>query len=542
MNNLWGFLAFLFVLGMIIAVHEGGHFLFAKRAGILVREFAFGMGPQILKKKKGETVYSLRAFPIGGFCAIAGEEVEDDPFKGATHAKLNIENGIIKAFYLDVDDMTVDFPVYKIISYDLFDAEKTGNLYMIASKDGVSQNYQVDLQALVFIKKKGVQIAPYDRTIGSKTKRARAMVMFGGPLMNFLLALVVFFVAGLIQGFANLQSSEISEVEAPVEEALPSPAYAAGLRDGDVIVRMQRGTYEAAVDEWADISAFMDQYTVLGLTTPITIDYLRDGVSHTTLLVPEVYFYNIGVHGVLTPDGVEIVDIATVEDKMSDNSGLLIGDVIKSAEGVEYTNLSEMYQIFIDYVGNNDDDELNRLTIQVDRDGVLTDVEVKPYSRKIMDTQKSNDGEIIPIVKVAMGISPTYKFNLGKSFVYSGQKTISSFTAIIDTFDLLFNEESVTIAALSGPVGILSVTVRIVSNGFAELLNWMGLLSVNVGLLNLLPIPALDGGRLLFLGYEAITRKKTNPKVETILITVTMLLLFGLMIYVTYNDIIDLIK
>ncbi|HBP25365.1 MAG TPA: hypothetical protein DD618_00205 [Acholeplasmatales bacterium] len=542
MNNFWGFLAFLFVLGMIIAVHEGGHFLFAKRAGILVREFAFGMGPQILKKKKGETVYSLRAFPIGGFCAIAGEEVEDDPFKGSTHAKLNIENGIIKAFYLDVDDMTVDFPVYKIISYDLFDAEKTGNLYMIASKDGVSQNYQVDPQALVFIKKMGVQIAPYDRTIGSKTKRARAMVMFGGPLMNFLLALVVFFIAGLIQGFANLQSSEISEVEAPVGETLVSPAYAAGLRDGDVIVKMQRGTYEAAVDEWADISAFMDQYTVLGLTAPITIDYLRDGVLHTTSLVPEVYFYNIGVHGVLTADGVEIVDIATVEDKMSDNSELLIGDVIKSAEGVEYANLTEMYQIFIDYVGNNDNDELNRLTIQVDRDGTLTDVEVKPYSRKIMDTQKSNDGEIIPTVKVAMGISPTYKFNLGKSFVYSGQRTLSSFTAIIDTFDLLFNEESVTIAALSGPVGILGVTVRIVSNGFAELLNWMGLLSVNVGLLNLLPIPALDGGRLLFLGYEAVTRKKTNPKVETILITVTMFLLFGLMIYVTYNDITDLIK
>jgi regulator of sigma E protease len=70
----------------------------------------------------------------------------------------------------------------------------------------------------------------------------------------------------------------------------------------------------------------------------------------------------------------------------------------------------------------------------------------------------------------------------------------------------------------------------------------MGLLSVNVGLLNLLPIPALDGGRLIFLGYEVVTRRKTNPKVETLLITITMLLLFGLMIYVTYNDILDLIK
>jgi len=141
-----------------------------------------------------------------------------------------------------------------------------------------------------------------------------------------------------------------------------------------------------------------------------------------------------------------------------------------------------------------------------------------------------------------MGISPTYHFDLVKSLEYSGKSTLSSFTAIIDTLDLLFNDDTVTIAALSGPVGIFSITKQIAANGFPQLLNWMGLLSVNVGLLNLFPIPALDGGRLLFLGYEAITRKKTNPKVETILITVTMFLLFGLMIYVTFNDILDLIK
>ena len=74
------------------------------------------------------------------------------------------------------------------------------------------------------------------------------------------------------------------------------------------------------------------------------------------------------------------------------------------------------------------------------------------------------------------------------------------------------------------------------------ILFWLGILSINIGLLNLLPVPALDGGRLLFLGYEAITNKKPNQQVETILITITMVLLMGLMVYVTFNDIVGLFK
>ena len=87
-----GILAFIFVLGLIVLIHEGGHFFFARRANILCREYAFGMGPILVSKKKGETLYSIRAFPIGGFCAIAGEELEEDPFKGKTEIRLEIKD------------------------------------------------------------------------------------------------------------------------------------------------------------------------------------------------------------------------------------------------------------------------------------------------------------------------------------------------------------------------------------------------------------------------------------------------------------------
>ena len=130
MNVIIAILAFIFVLGLIIIIHEGGHFIFARRANILCREFAFGMGPILFKKKKGETLYSIRAFPIGGFCAIAGEEVENDPLKDVEKVRLEVVDGVVKKIYIATDKKTFkDIPEYNLLGYDLFDANETGNLY-----------------------------------------------------------------------------------------------------------------------------------------------------------------------------------------------------------------------------------------------------------------------------------------------------------------------------------------------------------------------------------------------------------------------------
>ena len=97
-------IAFLIILGAIILIHEGGHFFFATRAGILCREYAFGMGPLLWKKKKGETLYSIRAFPVGGFCAICGEESESDPLKDLKNIRFDVnEKGLIDKIYLPTD-------------------------------------------------------------------------------------------------------------------------------------------------------------------------------------------------------------------------------------------------------------------------------------------------------------------------------------------------------------------------------------------------------------------------------------------------------
>lgn len=539
MSNIIAVISFIFVLGVIIAVHEWGHYIFAKRAGILVREFAFGMGPQIIKKKKGETVYSLRAFPIGGFCAIAGEETENDPFKEIRYVRLDIKGGVIKAFYLDDLNDSLRYPTYEIINYELLDQEQTGELFMRVWKDQQESVLPVDPQALVYTRKLEYQIAPYNRTIGSKSKRARAMVMFGGPLMNFLLAIVVFFIAALIQGFPVYESSELANMTTPSEGETATPAYVAGLRNGDVITHLKSGSIVKEVAVWNDISLFMDEYTKQGNTSAIEVTYLRNDVTNKVNVQPQVMIYNIGVAGEFTENGIKVLGVAYTKEgsKLSDNRQLKANDIITHVNGKSYLELSNIYSEFENYVGNNENETLNFITITVLRNSTSMDVQVKPYSKKIMETQTTNEGDIIPIVKVAMGVSPVYRFNLAQSFKYSGQRTIGSFTAIIDTFDLLFTDRSVTIDALSGPVGIFGITKSVAAMGFAPLLNWMGLLSVNIGLINLLPIPALDGGRLVFLGYEAITKKKPNQKLETALITITMFLLFGLMIYITFNEI-----
>lgn len=539
LSTLGGIAIFIIIIGLIIAVHEFGHFFFARRAGILAREFALGMGPILWKKKKGETLYTIRAIPIGGFCAIAGEEMEDDPFKSQPRVKLDVRDGVIHNFYLDVDNEGLDFPVYDIMEYDLYDEAGTGNLYMEVIKDGNRYHFKVKEDAFVYLPKMEYQIAPYNRTLGSKSKRARALVMFGGPLMNFILAIIVFLFAGLIQGFPVMESSEVIITENVV-------AYDAGLRTGDVITKLETedGIISQDVSVWNDISIFMSEYKTTGNRSPIIVNYLRNDQEFETKISPWIALNNLAIETAIHSEGLKVIRYVKANDGMVNNEAmseffnpekgdLIITKFIYNGNEVDATNLVAVYSLFESYKGDSRNAEDNEITLHLSTFEGEKVVKVTPYSKKIMDYQTKQNG--IEIVKVAMHISPRSKFNIGKSFVFSITESVKSGTAVFSTLGMLFSGD-ISIRALSGFVGIASATVKVARQGLVNILYWTGLLSVNIGLLNLLPIPALDGGRLVFLGYEAITKKKPSQKVETWLITATMLLLFGLMIFVTIND------
>ena len=127
-----------------------------------------------------------------------------------------------------------------------------------------------------------------------------------------------------------------------------------------------------------------------------------------------------------------------------------------------------------------------------------------------------------------------------RSFTYSFTNTKDSAMMIFNTIGLLFNNDNVGVSDLAGPVGIYTITSTALSGGIFSFLGWVALLSVNLGVINLLPIPALDGGRLVFLGYEAITTKKPNRRIENTLHYAMYLALLGLFVYITFNDVLRL--
>lgn len=551
-NFILSILLFAVVLGVIIGIHELGHMIFARRAGVLCREYAIGMGPVLWKKKKGEIVYSLRALPLGGFCSIAGETVEEDPFKNVTEIKLDIKNGVIKGFYFDTSNDTNDkyyrdYPLYKIVSYDIYDQEQTGDLYMVVEKDGVEKKYAVDPQAILYLKKQEMQIAPYNRTLNSKNKRQRAMVMFGGPLMNFVLAVFVFLIVGFCTKFPNYESNVLGGVSegTPVAEVLQA---------GDEIVYMETATLGGAkIKSWNDLMNYMNEYDELNLAEDILIVANRNGKEVKVFVAPFISINNAGFGSYLDyPEKGTIVGaIADISNgDLGDNSQLKLNDKIVSIwlygkTPINNPSWKDVRVIFDSFVGDNKDEKLNKVYMKVVRkvngEDKELEIEVQPYSKYLMENQTSINGGTVEITDSTIGISCTTRFRFFKSIGYAFQRTGQSLLAVVDTFKLLFNG-SVSIKNLSGPIGIYSITTQAAQYGFLYVLSLVGLLSVNIGALNLLPIPALDGGRLVFVAYEAITKKKPNPKVETILITVTMILLLALMVIVGYSDILRLIK
>ena len=221
-----GIIGFIFVLGAGILIHEIGHFVVARKAGILCYEFSIGMGPALWKYRRGETTYALRAIPIGGYVLMAGEEIESEMVKiGQTVSLILDPSGRAEKIILDGDPgaaitgVVKEADIYRRQSLDL------------EMPDGGVRTFAVS-ETAVYIDPKSKQeqrVAPYDRCMESKSKLARVSVMAAGAIMNFILAFVLVFIVGLVQG-EPLGTTRLSVVSPD------SPAAAAGLLTGDVIV------------------------------------------------------------------------------------------------------------------------------------------------------------------------------------------------------------------------------------------------------------------------------------------------------------------
>ena len=507
-------IVFIFVLGLVILIHELGHFIMAKRANILCHEFSLGMGPILWSKRINETLYAIRAIPIGGYVMMAGEEIAEEVIKEGQVVRLVFDdfNNIAKIIIDHDNEMYEKYEKVTVTSVDLR-GENNEPLHL--------NEYTVKRNAFyVFPKNKELQIAPVERSFESKTKWQRFLAIFAGPFMNFILALIIFIIINLVVGFPIIDSTVLGSVDSD---------YPAGevLLAGDEIISIDH----TDVNSWDDISLALDENHADRLVEFVVI---RDGVEQPPMFVtPIIYFYTVGFH---SQDGViNILQIGEVSEKTkAGKAGFIENDIILTIDGVTMNDWSDIAERLNNNVNGDE------MTFDVLRDSetieIVMDGDNKPFSHDTLLTLGYQ------VMDSYVGISPEYEFDFLASFPESFKDVKASASMIFATLDLLFNNDDVVVGDLSGPLGIFSITSQALKGGFISLLTWIALLSVNLGVINLLPIPALDGGRLVFLGYEAITTKKPNRKVENTLHYVMYLMLMGLFVYITFYDILRLLN
>lgn len=537
-----GLIAFILVLSIIVIIHEMGHFLMARRAKILCYEFSVGMGPLIWKKKKGETVYAIRCIPIGGFVSMAGEEIEQDFLQDVKKVKLELdENNRVKTIICDIDDEKYkDLKVYDVCKYDLSGTLEAldDELYICVKNEDEEIKYIVNRDAvLYFDKKQEMQIAPLNRNFVSKTVGQRFLTVFAGPFMNFVFALVIYFVLGIIQGYPNTESTRLTEVYEG------SPVYGI-LYEGDEILEING----EKVEVWNDISKTLNSFASGNSTNfdgKIIVKYKdKEGnIKTTDAIYPSIAIYsielNLNVKLSLEKGKVVVGEYSSNNNQTkSYKAGLRSGDIITKISFVDGTNeqVINTYQDILKYFNQDSLDEAQKVKVTYLREEKEQNVTIETYSKQLLESQS------ITPTKVQLGISPNYEFDIVKLLYKPWVETGSSCISIFKTLGLLFTDSSVNIDDFSGPVGIFSLVKtsiegKKVGQALLTLLSLMAFLSVNIGFVNLLPLPALDGGRLAFIVFEAVTRKKPSAKVENIIHTIGFLLLMALFVFISLSDV-----
>ena len=546
-----GIIVFALILGIIVLLHEGGHFIMARRAGIMCYEFAIGMGPVIYSKKKGETVYSIRAIPIGGFVSMAGEEVESNVLTGYHRCQLVINNGIVEEIMVDEKKFDSNQPIYSIVSNDLIGTKEAlpDELYIIVKDDEDNEiKYVVKRDVIIkFPKKQVIQNAPYEKNFVNKSIGQRFLAVFAGPFMNFVLAIVVFFILGICTGYADPNVTYIDNI------VDGTPAYEAGLRDGDEILYITTDSLDSIKEEdyftkWEDISKALNDCATgkVDYAGYLNVLYRRDDTINKTKVYPYNYINTIQIafaHAYNDDNNNLLIGefARNNETSLSYKAGIRKGDTLVSVNGVVFNNRAEAMAYFY----SDASQEKFEYEVVVERAGKQETYTIDGFSMQALF-----DNGIQPS-KVQMEITAEYQRSFLKNLYMPFVETGNSALLVFKTLGLLFTDKSVGISDLSGPIGILDATVSMIdirdANGklmigeiIISLLNWIAMLSVNIGLLNILPLPALDGGRIAFIIYEAITRKKPNAKVENIIHSIGFILLMALFVIVAFNDVLRL--
>ena len=428
-------LAFLFVLGVLIFVHELGHFVMARRVGVRVLKFSLGFGPRLVGFTRGDTEYVVSAIPLGGYVKMAGEN-PDDPRSGR------------------------------------------------------------------------------DDEFLSKSKWERFQILIMGPLMNLILAVIV--TAGVLMNGAEIPAFQ-SKPPIVGQVTPDSPAAKAGLRRGDRILTVAG----RSVDTWEQF--FVNVGTRAGRETELGV--VRDGKQFTVKATPDPQTkFEIGDIGVI-PDSHPLVG-ALLPGGPAEKAGLKVGDVIQRVDDATITSREQLVAAVSKKANTS-------VTIAVTRGGSPQDVTVVPEANTGRCPTLAqgagcigiNIGEEVTLIKpgpidaIGMSIKRNYE-QAGLIFMTIGQ---------------LITRETST-RQLMGPLAIAQLSGESAQQGWVPLFGLMAMISLNLGILNLLPIPVLDGGHIFIMALEGLARRDFSLRVKEKMFLAGFAVLLMLMVTVIYND------
>ena len=414
-----GILTFILVFGIIVVVHEFGHFYFAKKSGILVREFAIGMGPKIFAHiGKDGTAYTIRILPLGGYVRMAGWGDDTTEIKTGTPVSLTLtDDGKVKRINLSGKKLDQTALPMQVTQFDFEDKLFIKGLVLDEEK-----TFSVDHDATV-VEADGteVRIAPLDVQYQNATIWGKIITNFAGPMNNFILGVVVFWILIFMQG-------GVRDVETNQFHVMPQGALA-----------------KVGVPETAQVT-------------------------------------KIGSHEISNWESL----IQAVEAETKD----------KTAPTLDVT---------------------------ISENGSEKQVSVSP---------EESEGRYL------LGVQPGIKSDLLSMFVGGFTTAANSALSILSALkNLIFHPD---LNKLGGPVAIFKASSDAAKNGIENVLYFLAIISINIGIFNLIPIPALDGGKIVLNILEAIRRKPLKQEIETYVTLAGVVIMVVLMIAVTWNDIMRL--
>lgn len=406
----------IFLLGFLIFIHEGGHFLVAKLCKIKVNEFAIGFGPKIWQKQGKETKYTLRLIPLGGFNSLEGEEQRSDD----------------------------------------------------------------------------------ERSFSKASIPKRIAIVLAGGLVNIVFGLLVYFILVSCQG--GYISNEITEV-------MQGYGSENVLQTGDKVLKINNQSIHLK----SDVTEALEKSNGQELTVLIE----RNGNKEEVKISPtEIKTKNTGIYFGTAGSDLQAKIVALYPGSPAEKQGLQVNDIITRVNGIETNN--DPYKV-IELLNQASNEE--KITFTVERKGETIDITLQP--------------EIISTYY--LGVSFKEAENTILNNLYYGFWDTADFTvSIVDNLKMLFTGK-VGANQLMGPIGISDMVAK--TDGIADFIYLLALISLSLGVTNLLPFPPLDGGKIVIYLIEAIRRKPISEKLEISIQMAGFAVLILLSLYVTYNDI-----